>query len=240
MNVEKFLRFAISAYSEDVKKDDPNVDAVTFVKRCITLARQDIGDEEFKRSATKMAEDAADSARRQIDAVYWCRLATWSPEEAGCLAIGYDPDDIALVEHTDDDTYSHYIRIRRAAERYLSCSNDRAPAPLARHLARFGAEFPREILRRLKKEESYYSGWERKYYNLKDEQFGNADNKKSYLTLIYPYVVKRFKFDCKKRTGAVKKIRNDLKEEHGLSLTEKPIRKILEAAWEFANPQEGR
>lgn len=207
-----------------------------LVKKCITLATQHLNEEDgIAAQAMDMEKAFATPSEHQIDAVYWCRLAAWTPEEAACLAVGYDPDDLALIDRADAETYDLYVRLRRAAERYLAYAEDRAPARLAGHLARFGAKFPKSISRRLKKEDRYYISWRKKYFALKNSQIDDAEHKTSYLKLIYPYVAKKFKYEKGHGTNAVGKIKKDLEDNHNLRLSEKPIRNILNAACDLAN-----
>ncbi|MFG1362386.1 hypothetical protein [Xanthobacter versatilis] len=195
MGVQSFVRFAVAEYAEQARKQEPGIGEGALIKKCVELATEAIGGEDgLAAQAVKQASQLAQAIGREIDFQYWCQLASWTPEEAASLALGFDPHDVRLMGFADDNVYRRFEDLKRVAERHLDAQEDPAPAAIFRHMKRFDAEFPKQIWKNLRKNEKYKLRFERKYRNLKRTSKDMADHKDSYLKLIYALAVDRFHY----------------------------------------------
>ena len=230
MGVQAFVRFALVEFADQVRKEEPKIGEVALIRRCVQLAKEAVaGEDGLAAQAAEQAPELAHTIGRTIDFNYWCQLASWSPEEAAFLALGFDPQDAGLIAFADAEVYRRFEHLRRVAERYVDAGEDRTPAAMYRHMKRFESEFPKEISGNMKKNKRYLMRFERKYRNIKITSKQMANHKDSYLKMIYALAVDGFGYSKGGRTKAVEKIMEKI-EDAGMSLTEKPIRAILDLA----------
>lgn len=229
MNPVVFARFALAEYAEQARKEEPTIEGVALLRRCIELARDEIISDSFYDNISTEAQKLVHNISCVSDYEYWCQLASWTPEEAASLAMGFDPRCIALIRYAEAGTYGRFEDLRRVAERYLDAGKDCAPAALCRHMRRFTSEFPEEILSALRKDKRYLVKFERRYKNLKRTSKKIGGHRDSYLKIIYLFAVNGLKYSKGGKTSAVSKIRDDL-DQLGMRLTEKPIRAMLDLA----------
>ena len=230
MGVQAFVRFALVEFADQARKEEPRIGEVALIRRCVQLAKEAIaGDDGLAAQAAEQASELAHTMGRTIDYKYWCQLASWSPEEAALLALGFDPQDGGLIGFADAEVYRRFEHLRRVAERYVDAGKDRTPAAMYRHMKRFESEFPKEIWKNLKQNERYLMRFERKYKNIKRTTVKMANHKDSYLKIVYALAVDGFGYSKGGRTKAVDNIMEKI-EDSGMRLTEKPIRAMLDLA----------
>ncbi|MFG1433408.1 hypothetical protein V5F44_21165 [Xanthobacter sp. V2C-8] len=229
MNLVVFTRFALAEYAEQARKEEPTIEGVALLRKCIDLARGEIISDSFYDNISTEAPKLVHNICCVSDYDYWCQLGSWTPEEAASLAMGFDPRGIAMIRYADAGTYGRFEDLRRVAERYLDAGKDCAPAALCRHMRRFTSDFPEEILSALRKDKRYLMKFERRYKNLKKTSREMSRHRDSYLKIIYALAVDGLKYSKGGKTGAVSKIRDDL-DHLDMRLTEKPIRAMLDLA----------
>lgn len=227
MRVESFIRLAVSEFAEQVRKEEPGISQTALIRKCVELASAEI--ETVAKQAAEDASQYADSLSREVELDYWGQLASWTPEEAAYLVLGFEPRGASLIGLPDAETQRRFDDLRRVAERYSASSNDQTPAALFRHMERFHNDACSKMRRTLKKYSEYYMIYEKRYNNVKDKQIKNAENRDSHLKIIYAIAVEHYGYSQDKRTDAVKNIKGAVNRS-GLNLSEKPIRKILDAA----------
>lgn len=229
MNLDVFARFVLAVYADQARKEEPNIGPEALLRRCVELACEEIKSELFVENAFEEAPNIVSRIVAVKDYDYWCQLASWTPEEAAFLALGFDPRGAALIHFADARIYQRFEDWRRVAERYRDAGEDCAPAALCRHMKRFNVNFPNEIIAHLKKNERYLMRYQRRYEKLKNTSKRMALHRDSYLKLIYALIVERMGYSEGGHTNVVSKVREEL-EKLDMSLTEKPIRNILNLA----------
>lgn len=229
MNLDAFVRFALAEYAGQARKEEPGIKGVALLRKCIDIASEELKAESFYDNVSKEAPNLIYAIGCISDYEYWCQLASWSPEEAAFLAMGFDPRGIRLIGFADAGTYRRFEDLRRVAERYLDAGQDRAPAALCRHMKRFGAIFPKEIRQALSRNKRYLMKYERKYNNLKKSSKSVGRHRDSYLKIIYALAVTKMEYSKGGNTNAVSMIMSEL-DELDMKLTEKPIRAMLDLA----------
>lgn len=160
---------------------------------------------------------------------YWCKLSTWTSDEAGALAVGCDPYSVHLLAAIDPSTFSDFLAFRRAAERFSDAKGARSPREIYRHLKNFEARFPEETFSHLKKQKRFYERFERKYNRLRKYQIKKGYHADSVLKIILSYVIDGATDSNSKpetMASAVKAVVDDA----GYKIDLKTARKILNAA----------
>lgn len=162
MGVQAFVRFALAEFADEARKDEPGIREAALIRKCVELASKSIaGHGGLADQAAEQAPELAYVIGRETNFQYWCQLASWNSEEAAFLALGFNPHDIGLIAHADENVYRRFEDLRRVAERYLDAGEDCAPAALFRHINRFNADFPDKIKNELRKNDRYLMRYER-------------------------------------------------------------------------------
>jgi len=226
--VKKFVRFAISEYRDQALKEDSTLSLTALIRQCLDLARKDVSGRLFDLAYEK-AESFKTIEKHDIDYAHWSAVDYWTVDQAACLASGYDPSDIDLIDTSDHVNFELFIKMRRLAELHLFYIGDNSPIRLYRHLKEGGANFPKELGRLIRKKENFFTRHETNLRRLKETQIKTGRHFNSIMTIIYATGVHRYGYVRGKRTEAAAKLSSEISRA-GLTLDVGSARKILNAA----------
>lgn len=240
MLAKEFINISISTYKNEIKDEEPNIGNIALVRGCIGKALDFVKDPEFEKLIYNYSEKFNFSNEKIENIKYWCTLATWTPSESSCLALGIDPDNVESIDLMGSDIIRQYSDFRRAADRFKMINPYAEPAEIVRHLERHGAEFNSEIIKIVRENEKYYLNFEKKYKNNRNNRIKNLKNRDSIMKLIY--VLSRsgeYKYELNKNSSAVSRIEMEA-QRVGVKLSAKTIRRLLKGSIEGVNEMKNR
>ncbi|MBN8914505.1 MAG: hypothetical protein J0I31_02780 [Rhizobiales bacterium] len=226
--VKKFVRFAISEYRDQALNGDSTLCSTALIRKCLELARKDVSGC-LSDLACEQAESFNTREKHDIDYAHWSAVDYWTVDQVACLASGYDPSDIDLIDTSDYVNFELFVKMRRLAELHLFYIGNNSPIRLYRHLTEGGAKFPKELGRLIRKKENFFTRHETNLRRLKETQIKNGKHFNSIMTIIYATGVHRYGYVKGKRTDAAAMLSSEISRA-GLTLDVGPVRKILNAA----------